>query len=78
MKLKLKAELLRAKSILNKVSDTSYAYSQLEKDFGVTNVQDSKMAKELLHAYNQLIEDLKQSIISYKPEYEEETKQQLG
>jgi len=71
MKLKLKAELLRAKSILNKVSDTSYAYSQLEKDFGVTNVQESETAKELLHAYNQLIEDLKQSIVSYKPEYEE-------
>jgi len=78
MKLKLKAELLRAKSILNKVSDTSYAYSQLEKDFGVTNVQDSEMAKELLDAYNQLIQDLKQTVTVYKSENEKETKQQLG
>ena len=70
MNLKLKSELLRAKSILNKTSDTSYAYSQLEKEFGVSHIQDDETAKELLSAYNQLIQDLKQAIISYKSENE--------
>ena len=72
MNLKLKSKLLRAKSILNKTSDTSYAYSQLEKEFGVSHIQDDKTAIELLFAYNQLIQDLKQIVISYETETESE------
>jgi len=72
MNLKLKARLLRAKSILNQISDISYSYSQLEKEFGVSRVQGEKNIKELLDAYNQLIENLRQVITNYETENEKE------
>ena len=72
MNLKLKTKLLRAKSILNKTSDTSYGYSQLEKEFGISNVQGDEDARDLLDAYNQLINDLKSVIINYEAENETE------
>ena len=68
MNLKLKARLLRAKSILNQISDISYSYSQLEKEFGVSRVQGEESVKELLDAYNQLIQNLRQVIINYEAE----------
>ena len=70
MNLKLKAKLLRAKSILNKTSDCSYAYSQLEKEYGVSRIQDDETAVDLLSAYNQIIDDLKQTFINYETENE--------
>jgi len=70
MNLKLKAKLLRAKSILNKTSDSSYAYSQLEKEYGVSRIQDDETAVDLLSAYNQIIDDLKQTFINYETENE--------
>ena len=72
MNLKLKARLLRAKSILNQISDISYSYSQLEKEFGVSRVQGEKNIKELLDVYNQLIENLRQVITNYETENEKE------
>ena len=75
MNLKLKAKLLRAKSILNKTSDSSYAYSQLEKEFGVSRIQDDETAIELLSAYNQIIEDLRQVVIGYETENEDKDNQ---
>jgi len=72
--LKLKTKLLRAKSILNKTSDTSYGYSQLEKEYGISSIQNDGDALDLLNAYNQLINDLKSTIINYESETEDENK----
>jgi hypothetical protein len=72
MKIKLKKNLFRAKSVLNKVSDTSYTYSQLERDFRPNDITDEKIAKQVLEAYNELINDLKLVINNYEPENEKQ------
>jgi len=70
MNLKLKARLLRAKSVLNRVADISFSYSQLEKEYRTSQIEDVEMAKELLETYNQLIKDLSAVIKLYEAENE--------
>jgi len=66
MNLELRSKLLRAKSLLNKLSDTSYAYSNISKDYPFTNVSTDKEAEKLLAVYQQLIDDVVSSAKNYE------------
>lgn len=58
MNIELHSKLLKLKAILNKVNDTSYAYSQLSRRFPYQNATTDKELEQIFQAYNQLIVDL--------------------
>lgn len=65
MKLETETKLLRLNSILNKVSDTSYAYGTLRKKYHIANI-DEEQASGLINAYEQLLSDVKNSLSNYE------------
>ncbi|MEK6885125.1 MAG: hypothetical protein AABY22_36175 [Nanoarchaeota archaeon] len=58
MNIELHSEILKIKAILNKINDTSYAYSQLSKRFPYQNATTEKELQDIFNAYNNLIIDL--------------------
>jgi len=58
MNIELHSKLLKLKAILNKVNDTSYAYSQLSRRFPYQNATTDKELEQIYNAYNSLIVDL--------------------
>jgi len=58
MDIELHSEVLRLKSILNKINDASYAYSQLNKNFPLSRVTSNEELIKIKTEYIQLINDL--------------------
>jgi len=58
MSIELHSELLQKKAILNKINDTSYAYSQLSRQFPYSNARTDEELQKIITAYNGLISDL--------------------
>jgi hypothetical protein len=58
MSIELHSKLLKLKAILNKINDTSYAYSQLSRQFPYSAVRSDDELKKIITAYDSLIYDL--------------------
>jgi len=71
MNLELQSKLLRAKSFLNKLSDTSYGYANISKEYPFSKVSSDKEGKQLLEIYEQMIAD----IVAYVKNYEQGKRQ---
>ena len=70
MNLELQSKLLRAKSFLNKLSDTSYGYANISKEHPFSNISSDKEGRQLLAVYEQMIAD----IIFFIKNYEKKRK----
>lgn len=64
MNIKLQSQYLRTRSLLNKISDISFAYSSLNRQHPTESLTDEE-TKELITAYDQLLKDAKLFIDSY-------------
>ena len=58
MSIELHSKLLKLKAILNKINDTSYAYSQLSRRFPYSTAKTDEELQKIITAYNGLILDL--------------------
>jgi len=58
MSIELHSKLLKLKAILNKINDTSYAYSQLSRQFPYSTAKTDEELQKIITAYNGLILDL--------------------
>jgi len=58
MTIELHSKLLKLKAILNKINDTSYAYSQLSRQFPYSSARSDEELQKIISAYNGLIIDL--------------------
>ena len=58
MNIELHSKLLKLKAILNKINDTSYAYSQLSRQFPYSTAKTDEELQKIITAYNGLILDL--------------------
>lgn len=66
--IELQTEFFRLKSILNKVSDVSYAYSSLKRDYPSSNIT-KEILPQLIASYENLLDD----VISEVKNYEQRT-----
>ena len=66
MNLELRSKLLRAKTFLNKLSDISYSYSNISKEYPFSNVSSNKEAEQLLKVYQQMVADAISFIKNYE------------
>jgi len=58
MSIELHSKLLKLKAILNKINDTSYAYSQLSRQFPYQNARTDEELQKIITAYDGLISDI--------------------
>lgn len=58
MNIELQTRLLRLKSVLNRIKDTSYAYSLLNQNKPFHTVKTNQDILEMIDAYETIIKDL--------------------
>ena len=61
MNIELQSKLFKLRSVLNSISDASYAYKTLYNKYRLDSLDD-KQAKQIIKAYEELIEQVKNSI----------------
>ena len=66
MNIETQTKLLRLKSLLNKISDASYAYGMLSKRHPIEALDDEQQGKELMKAYQSIIDDLKSYFLNHE------------
>lgn len=65
MEIELQTKLFKLRNILNTISDTSYAYKTIYNKYRLDTLDDEQGAK-VLKAYEDLIEQVKNSIQNYE------------
>lgn len=68
--IKTTAKLLKLRSILDKIGQASWSFSVLNKQHPIQSITESQ-AKDLMGAYRDIIENIKNSI---EHEYEQESR----
>ena len=58
MDIELHSNVLRLKSVLNKINDASYSYSQISKLRPLSQITENSELLKLQTAYEQIINDL--------------------
>ncbi|MCG3176872.1 MAG: hypothetical protein MOGMAGMI_01836 [Candidatus Omnitrophica bacterium] len=66
MNIETHTRLLALKSLLNKLSDISYAYSQISKRFPFQNIRSEDEALKIIKAYEDLLQDVINSTKNYE------------
>ncbi len=61
MNIELQSKIFKLRSILNSISDASYAYKTLYNKYRLDSLTDEQ-AKQLVRAYEELIKQVKNSI----------------
>lgn len=61
MNIELQSKLFKLRSILNSISDASYAYKVLYNKYRINEITEEQ-AKQLIEAYENLIKQVKNSI----------------
>jgi hypothetical protein len=61
MNIELQSKLFKLRSILNRISDVSYAYKTLYNKYRINEITDEQ-AHQLVKAYGDLINQVKNSI----------------
>ena len=76
--LETKSRALRLRGMLYRISDISYSFSKLNKEFPLDH-QDQKAMEELIRSYHGLIRDVLPTLQSYEEEFsDQETSKQLS
>jgi hypothetical protein len=65
MNLKTKSTLFRLKSTMNKIQDSSYAYSKINKDYP-TEMLDQETATQIIKIFEDIIFDLQGELKKYE------------
>jgi hypothetical protein len=65
MDIELQTKLLKLKGYLNEINHISYTYSQLGRNNSMDTLTDTT-AKQLIHAYTNLLDDVKSLILNYE------------
>ena len=68
MNIQTQTKLLRLKSLLNQISDVSYAFNRINQQYPLNSLDDDKRAHEVISAYVQLLSDVQESIKNYERE----------
>jgi|YNPBryulayer2012_1023412.scaffolds.fasta_scaffold49571_2 hypothetical protein len=61
MKIELQSKLFKLRTILNRISDVSYAYKTLYNKYRINEISEEQ-ARQLIKAYEDLISEVKSSI----------------
>lgn len=69
--LETKSRALRLRGMLYRISDISYSFSKLNKDYPLDN-QDQESLEELIRSYHGLIRDVMPTLQSYLEEFSEQ------
>lgn len=67
MNIKLHTKLLKLKGYLNDINHISYTYSQLGRSNSMDRLTE-ETAKQLIYAYEGLLNDVKNLILNYESE----------
>lgn len=65
MKIQIQSNLLKLKQVLNQVSDISYAFNRMNKEYPIDTLTDSE-AEEIIGAYTRLLKDLGVALENYE------------
>jgi len=65
MKIKTQTKLMQLRSILNTVSDVSYAFNKLNKQYPLDSLGEGT-AQEVMSAYGALLDDVTEVIKNYE------------
>lgn len=65
MNLTTETQLLKLKSIFNQISDASYSFSRLNKQYPIDSL-DEETAKKVISAYVQFLENVRDAIKNYE------------
>lgn len=77
MNIELQTKLFKLRSILNSISDASYAYKTLYNKYRINEINEEQ-AKKLIKAYEELINQVKNSIQSTEHENQNNKNKVLG
>ncbi len=62
MNLEIQTKIFKLRSILNRISDISYAYKIIYNKYRLPDIKTNEQAKELIKAYEDLIAQVKSLI----------------
>lgn len=62
MEIESQSKIFRLRSILNQISDASFAYKTLYNQYPLTTIKTEKAAQELIRAYEDIIKQVLGSI----------------
>jgi hypothetical protein len=72
MKIELQSKIFKLRSILNSISDVSYAYKTLYNKYRLNDIETDEQAKKIIKAYTELIAQVKSSIQNTENEGQKE------
>lgn len=64
MNIQLETKLFKLRNVLNTISDISYAYKVLYNKYRLSDIKTDEQVKELIKAYEDLIAQVKNSILN--------------
>lgn len=62
MDIETQSKIFRLRSILNQISDASFAYKTLYRQYPLTTITTQQQAEELLRAYEDIVKQVMSSI----------------